>query len=137
MKTIAAAVLLTVAATAASAEKLPPFGGPASAFPATLSNDTPLVFGMGVADAQRALGTPFTHVGGRPGNEIFLTFRDLGRSGYCRTMTASSCNSARAASPAGRATGARTGCGARAFSSEVDTGSREENASRQKPGAPF
>ena len=39
------------------------------------------VFGMGVADAQRALGTPFTHVGGRPGNEIFLTFRDLGRSG--------------------------------------------------------
>ena len=27
--------------------------------------------------------------------------------------------------------------GARAFSSEVDTGSREENASKQKPGAPF
>ncbi|MGY4316916.1 hypothetical protein [Bradyrhizobium sp. JR3.5] len=81
MKTIAVVLLLTGAATAASAEKLPPFGGPASAFTATLSNNTPLVFGMGVAAAQRALGTPFTHVSGRPGNEIFLTFRDLGGSG--------------------------------------------------------
>ena len=36
---------------------------------------------MGVADAQRALGTPFTYVSGRPGNEIFLTFRDIGGSG--------------------------------------------------------
>ena len=34
-----------------------------------------------VADAQRALGTPLTYVSGRPGNEIFLTFRDIGGSG--------------------------------------------------------
>ncbi|MGY4475414.1 hypothetical protein [Bradyrhizobium sp. USDA 3364] len=81
MRTIAVALLLVVAATEASARKLPPFGGPASAFPATLSNNTPLVFGMGVEDAQRALGTPFTYVRGRPGNEIFLTFRDIGGSG--------------------------------------------------------
>ena len=33
------------------------------------------------ADAQRALGTPLTYVSGRPGNEIFLTFRDIGGSG--------------------------------------------------------
>ena len=42
MKTIVVALLLSGAATAASAEKLPPFGGPASAFTATLSNNTPL-----------------------------------------------------------------------------------------------
>ncbi|WP_420968012.1 hypothetical protein [Bradyrhizobium sp. B120] len=82
MKTIVVALLLTAAATAANAQKLRPFADPATpTFTATLSNSTPLVFGMDVADAQRALGTPFTHVSGRPGNEIFLTFRDLGGSG--------------------------------------------------------
>ncbi|UGY18929.1 hypothetical protein [Bradyrhizobium septentrionale] len=82
MKSIAIALLIVAAATDASAEKLPPFGGPATpTFTATLSNTTPLVFGMGIADAQRALGTPFTYVRGRPGNEIFLTFRDIGGSG--------------------------------------------------------
>ena len=81
MKTIAIALLLAAGTTAASAQKLPPFGGPASSFTTTLSNNTPLVFGMGVDDAQRALGTPFTHVSGRPGEEVFLTFRDIGGSG--------------------------------------------------------
>ena len=80
MKTIAVALLLTAAATEVSAQKLPFVTAP-STFTATLSNNTPLVFGMDVADAQRALGTPLTYVSGRPGNEIFLTFRDLGGSG--------------------------------------------------------
>ncbi|PAY10314.1 hypothetical protein CK489_07225 [Bradyrhizobium sp. UFLA03-84] len=82
MKTIVAALLLTLAATNANAQKPRLFADPATpTFTATLSNNTPLAFGMGVADAQRALGTPFTYVSGRPGNEIFLTFRDLGGSG--------------------------------------------------------
>ncbi|MHC2338575.1 hypothetical protein [Bradyrhizobium sp. USDA 4454] len=80
MKTIAVALLLTAAATEASAQKLPFVTDP-STFTATLSNSTPLVFGMGKEDAQRALGTPLTYVSGRPGNEIFLTFRDIGGSG--------------------------------------------------------
>src|SRR5712691_11822389 len=49
--------------------------------------------------------------------------------------------SPRAASLSGRRPLMRTACrcgyGSRAFSSEVDTGSREENASKQKDRAPF
>ena len=61
---------------------LPPIGGPyPPPFTATLSNNTPLVFGMDAEDAARALGTPLTYVRGRPGDEIFLTFRDIGGSG--------------------------------------------------------
>ncbi|MGN1286191.1 MAG: hypothetical protein ACI4XG_06365 [Bradyrhizobium sp.] len=82
MRTIVVALLLTAAATDANAQKARLFADPATpTFTATLSNHTPLVFGMGVADAQRALGTPLTYVRGRPGNEVFLTFRDLGGSG--------------------------------------------------------
>jgi hypothetical protein len=50
-------------------------------FTATLSNTTPLVFGMGADDAARALGTPLQYISGRPGDEIFLTFRQIGGSG--------------------------------------------------------
>jgi hypothetical protein len=82
MRTPAAALLaIAAAATPACAEPLPPFGGPTSSFTATLSNNTPLVFGMTAEDAARALGTPFTYISGRPGNEIYLTFRDIGGSG--------------------------------------------------------
>lgn len=85
MKTIAIALLLVAGATAANAQKLPPFGGSASQpFNATLSNNTPLAFGMGIDEAQHALGTPFTHVSGQPGDEVFLTFRDVGGSGLFR-----------------------------------------------------
>ena len=51
-------------------------------FTATLSNTTPLVFGMGEEDAARALGTPLTYISGRPGDEIYLTFRSLGGTGF-------------------------------------------------------
>ncbi|QPF84756.1 hypothetical protein IC762_35115 [Bradyrhizobium genosp. L] len=82
MKAIVIAVLLaTGARAAASAERLPPFVTKPNTFTATLSNNTPLVFGMDVDTAQRALGTPFTYIRGRPGDEVFLTFRDLGGSG--------------------------------------------------------
>ncbi len=51
-------------------------------FTATLSNTTPLVFGMAADDAARALDVPLTYVSGRPGNEIYLAFRDIGGSGF-------------------------------------------------------
>lgn len=53
-------------------------------FTAALSNTTPLVFGMAAGDAARALGVPLTYVNGRPGNEIYLAFRDVGGSGLFR-----------------------------------------------------
>ena len=36
---------------------------------------------MNQEEAAQALGTPFTYIRGRPGNEIYLTFRDIGGSG--------------------------------------------------------
>jgi hypothetical protein len=51
-------------------------------FTATLSNSTPLVFGMASADAARALGVPLTYLRGRPGDEIYLAIRDIGGSGF-------------------------------------------------------
>jgi hypothetical protein len=66
----------------ANAQPLAPFGGAASpSFTATLSNNTPLVFGMDVEDATRALGTPLNYISGRPGDEIYMTFRNIGGSG--------------------------------------------------------
>jgi len=50
-------------------------------FTATLSNNTPLVFGMDMADASRALGEPLSYVSGRPGNEVYLAIRNTGGSG--------------------------------------------------------
>jgi hypothetical protein len=46
-----------------------------------LSNNTPLAFGMDAEAASRALGTPLNYISGRPGNEIYLTFRNVGGSG--------------------------------------------------------
>jgi hypothetical protein len=76
------AIMALPAAAPAYAQGLPPFGGPTPPpFVATLSNNTPLAFGMGPDDAARALGVPLNYVKGRPGNEIFLAFRDIGGSG--------------------------------------------------------
>src|SRR3954462_6569534 len=79
----AAAALLVIAGLApASAQYLPPTGGPyPPSFTATLSNNTPLAFGMDADEAARALGTPLNYVRGRPGEEIYLTFRNIGGSG--------------------------------------------------------
>jgi hypothetical protein len=84
MRTLAAAALMALTMSGASAPALaqhgPPIGGPAP-FNATLSNNTPLAFGMDAEVAERALGSPLNYVSGRPGNEIFLAFRNLGGSG--------------------------------------------------------
>jgi hypothetical protein len=45
-------------------------------FTATLSNNTPLVFGMGVEDAAQALGRPLSYVSGSAGNEVYLAIRN-------------------------------------------------------------
>jgi hypothetical protein len=50
-------------------------------FTATLSNTAPLAFGMDVEDVSRALGQPLSYVKGRPGDEIYLAFRNTGGSG--------------------------------------------------------
>ena len=87
MKIFIAAVFTTAALIGgalapASAQGLPPTGGPyPPPFTATLSNNVPLVFGMDAEDAARALGTPLNYVRGRPGDEIFLAFRNVGGSG--------------------------------------------------------
>jgi hypothetical protein len=84
MKTLALAGWLVIAGAAvpACAQQLPPTGGPyPPSFTATLSNNTPLAFGMDAEQATRALGTPLNYVSGRPGNEIYLTFRHNGGSG--------------------------------------------------------
>lgn len=63
----------------ALAQPLVPVDAP---FTATLSNATPLVFGMGANAAAQALGVPLTYLRGRPGDEIYLAYRDIGGSGF-------------------------------------------------------
>jgi hypothetical protein len=74
---LAALVSMSVPAVAQQPGAMPP---PRLPFVATLSNTTPLAFGMDVEEAARALGQPLQYVRGRPGNETFLAFRDLGGS---------------------------------------------------------
>lgn len=84
MRILAVAALLLIASGSASAgaQQRPPTGGPyPPPFTATLSNNTPLAFGMDAGDAARALGTPLNYVSGRPGEEIYLAFRNVGGSG--------------------------------------------------------
>ena len=83
MKISIAAVSLLLAGTSVDvqAQGLPPLGGPdPRPFTATLSNNTPLVFGMSADEAAFALGVPLNYVRGIPGDEIFLAFRDIGGS---------------------------------------------------------
>jgi hypothetical protein len=44
-------------------------------FTQSLSNTTPLVFGMNVAEAATALGVPLDYVSGAPGNEVLAAAR--------------------------------------------------------------
>ena len=60
----------------------PPLGGPyPPPFTETLSNNTPLAYGMSADEAAFALGVPLNYVRGHPGDEIFLAFRNYGGSG--------------------------------------------------------
>ena len=67
----------------ASAEPFKPADGPPHAPPfiAAVSNNTPLAIGMNVADTAQALGTALNYLSGRPGDEIFLAFRNNAGSG--------------------------------------------------------
>lgn len=76
------AVACAAPLTPASAQQSAPAAGPHSRpFTATLSNHTPLAFGMDLEDASRALGEPLNYVSGRPGDEIYLAHRNIGGSG--------------------------------------------------------
>ncbi|WBU29913.1 hypothetical protein OOZ54_25230 [Rhodopseudomonas palustris] len=72
------ALLLSVAPT--FAQQTTVIGAPP--FVATLSNTTPLVFGMNANAAAAALGMPLNYVSGKPGDEIFLVIRTQGGSGF-------------------------------------------------------
>lgn len=50
-------------------------------FVETLSNNTPLAFGMDAEQTAHALGQRLQYVKGRPGSEIYLALRDIGGSG--------------------------------------------------------
>jgi hypothetical protein len=74
-----ALILIAGSFTQAAAQSI---GGPyPPPFAETLSNNTPLAFGMDAGEAARALGTPLNYVRGRPGEEVYLTFRNIGGSG--------------------------------------------------------
>ena len=68
-----------LSAVAATAQPLP---RPELPFTATLSNTTPLAFGMPADTAARALGVPLAFVNGRRDNEIYLAIRTIGGSGF-------------------------------------------------------
>jgi hypothetical protein len=76
--TPAVAAAMVAAAPAAAQQPAPVAAAP---FVTTLSNTTPLAFGMDPAEAEQALGMPLNYVRGRPGDEMFLVFRPGGGSG--------------------------------------------------------
>jgi hypothetical protein len=83
--TVLSLLLIAIAAgyrDSASAQGLAPLDTSRSPpFTATLSNTTPLVVGMSTEQAKQALGAELKYLSGRPGDEIFLTFRNVGGSG--------------------------------------------------------
>ena len=86
MSRFAHTALLALAVSAAhlepaASQQLTPIA-PRAPFTATLSNNTPLAFGMDAEDVSRALGEPLSYVSGRPGDEIYLAIRNyIGGSG--------------------------------------------------------
>jgi hypothetical protein len=77
MLLVAFAVAWPVAARAQAPTAMPH----SPPFTATLSNTTPLVTGMSVDDATQALGTALSYASGRPGDEVFLAYRNARGSG--------------------------------------------------------
>jgi hypothetical protein len=63
------------------AQQPAPTAAPHPPFSSTLSNNTPLAFGMNVEDVSRALGEPLSHISSRRGDEIYLAIRNVGGSG--------------------------------------------------------
>jgi hypothetical protein len=86
MKRVAFTALWLIAActtqpAAAQAQQPAPGSAARAPFTSTLSNDAPLVFGMGVTEVSRALGEPLSHVSGGPRDEIYLAVRNVGGAG--------------------------------------------------------
>ncbi|CCD84981.1 conserved hypothetical protein [Bradyrhizobium sp. ORS 285] len=80
---LASALPLTAVLIAEQAEAAqpPPLSMTRAPFTATLSNVSPLAFGMDVGETSRVLAQPLIYLEGTPGNETFLALRDLGGSG--------------------------------------------------------
>lgn len=76
-----ATIVLALTAGAARAQNFAADGVVRPPFTATLSNNTPLAFGMDVSETSRALRQPLHYVRGRSGDEVYLALRDLGGSG--------------------------------------------------------
>lgn len=76
-------LIIVISATAAGGVQGQTVGpdGVRPPFTATLSNDTPLAFGMDVSETSRALGQQLHYVRGQHGDAIYLALRDLGGSG--------------------------------------------------------
>jgi hypothetical protein len=79
--TLLLAALAIASTGAVEAQQFAPDGIQRQPFIATLSNNTPLAFGMDVEETSRALGQPLQYVSGPPGAAIYLAFRNLGGSG--------------------------------------------------------
>jgi hypothetical protein len=80
--TLILAGIAAVLAGTASGHAQPAVPAHSPPFTMTLSNNTPLAFGMDESTAAAALGVPLNYISGRPGNEIFLAFRTYGGSGF-------------------------------------------------------
>ncbi|UFZ02288.1 hypothetical protein LQG66_23695 [Bradyrhizobium ontarionense] len=65
----------------AEAQPAFPLSSGRAPFTATLSNVSPLAFGMDVGETSRVLDQPLIYLTGSPGNETFMALRDLGGSG--------------------------------------------------------
>ena len=77
MNRFASTASLLIAVCVAPANAQQPAAVPRSPpFTATLSNNTPLAFGMGAEDVSQALGEPLSYVSGPPGDEIYLAIRN-------------------------------------------------------------
>lgn len=74
LATLCATATVLLSPVAARAQSVAPFV-------ATLSNTTPLVFGMTADHAARALGVPLAYLRGRSGHETYLAIRDIDSGG--------------------------------------------------------
>ncbi|ABD90461.1 hypothetical protein RPC_4939 [Rhodopseudomonas palustris BisB18] len=76
------ASMMMTAITPAAAQQFRSTGADQRPFTSTLSNNTPLAFGMDAEQTAQALGAPLSYVSGRRGEEILLALRTAGGSGF-------------------------------------------------------
>jgi hypothetical protein len=82
MKLVPFPVLVAIALAHAALTPARAETPPRAPFTTTLSNNTPLAFGMSPDDVSAALGSPLGYVRGRPGNETLVATRTNGGSGF-------------------------------------------------------